>query len=845
MATGTRGTGAPGELYRLLDTTTDATNEEILQAYKKKVKIYEETSNTSKDTRQLCKARQKFDEVSKAFYTLSDKLRRKLYDQSNQIVEPAKRNKKAKPNGEYFVQFNDGSVTVHVPVGSSKQWIEAIETYYGTSTVDKGKHGHQLTVPFLEPDSDEAVGSVTFHVYQTCKILVQGSACYLWATYIFEHVKHLIQPRATVLDTDGRCEDTICSKCKRPGPEDEGVIQCNVCHEWYHYSCSGLHESSLCELIQNIASEYVCTLCTTDTSTGNIKEVLYNLLGSTKTQSPTDAREEIDASEETVPKVPREDGNNNRAIASPEERETSDDDKFTSLQNSVDKLEAILSSRITKENNAVDMLLARMADIENNLLSKTKDAPGDKMAKESDIEVLKRRVRSLETENKNLRHRVAALEEKGVKSVVSIATQSDTSATRQTLNEDEQSDVTIVHNIPTNNRFLPLTEDTPPQEEQTTRDNPSSPHSGNRQQRGPAPNRRHNENNNQTQAEIVIIGDSNTKGIIPNILYPGKRIAQYTAMTIPQASGMIKNTADLDPKCIVFHVGTNDIRQEKAANGVTENFRELVNTTHTKYPNAAIVMSTVPPRNDNHLMEVTRDVNSFLQILGQETPFITLADNDNLGDGRLIKQRLYRHDGYHLNKGGLRVMAANWKSAIHPIVGLGVYEGRKGRNDRTPRTRNTSASLTMSPQQSRESGRSAGNVQPTRSDQSYWSPQQSSENGRNAGNVQPARNDQGYRSTNRLPPESREPAASGRGFDAPWRPPRPVDDRRRPASWSYPPYQRDTAIPPRPFSPFVPNFEHMHVDWYPETQSEPRPWFPPEFPQRYPDWRYNYEHVRY
>ncbi|CAH1242284.1 Hypp6536 [Branchiostoma lanceolatum] len=46
------------------------------------------------------------------------------------IVEPAKRDKKAKPNGEYFVQFNDGSVTVHLPAGSAKQWIDAIEAYY-------------------------------------------------------------------------------------------------------------------------------------------------------------------------------------------------------------------------------------------------------------------------------------------------------------------------------------------------------------------------------------------------------------------------------------------------------------------------------------------------------------------------------------------------------------------------------------------------------------------------------------------------------------------------------------------------------------------------------------------
>eukprot|EP00058_Branchiostoma_floridae_P019626 XP_002605116.1 hypothetical protein BRAFLDRAFT_84213 [Branchiostoma floridae] len=630
MATDARETGAPGELYRLLETTTDATEEEIVHAYKAKVKNYEETTNTTKDKRLLNTARQKFAEVSKAFYILSDKHRRELYDQSNRIVEPTKRDKKAKPNGEYFVQFNNGSANVYLPVGSVEQWVKAIEAHYGTSSVDKeSNNAHQLAVPFLAPDTNEAVGSVTLHVYRTtCKILVQGSAYYLWTMYTFEQLKQLIHPPTIVPDTEVRCEDTVCIKCNRPGPEDEGVMQCNVCYKWYHYACTDLHESSLCELIQNEDSEYVCIVCSTDTT------------GKLKTQCPAVVQEETDVREETVPKQVVDDGNNNRTASSPSDRKTRDDDQIASLQNSVDKLEAILSTRITKENNAVDMLAARIAHIENRLLSDTKEAPGDKMAKESDIEVLKRRVRSLEAENKNLRHRIAALEEKGVKNVVSMATQSDnTPAAPQTLNEGEPciGDVTTVPNIPTNNRFLPLTENTPPQEQTTNGDVPASSHNGNKPQRGPTPNRRHNDN--QTRAEI---------------------------------------------------------------------------------------------------------------------------SNDN--------------------------------------------------------------------------GRNTENVQPTRSGQRY-----------RAANRHPAEpRNREPTATDQLPPEPRsmEPTAAGRGCDAPWQPPRPTDDRRRPSSWSHPPYQRDAAVPPRPFPPFVPNFEHMYMDWYPETQRDPRPWVPPEFAQRYPDWRY-YEHMRY
>eukprot|EP00058_Branchiostoma_floridae_P027939 XP_002613430.1 hypothetical protein BRAFLDRAFT_84553 [Branchiostoma floridae] len=57
------------ELYRLLEATTDATEEKIVHAYKAKVKSYEETANTTKDIRLLNTARQKFAEAPEAVST--------------------------------------------------------------------------------------------------------------------------------------------------------------------------------------------------------------------------------------------------------------------------------------------------------------------------------------------------------------------------------------------------------------------------------------------------------------------------------------------------------------------------------------------------------------------------------------------------------------------------------------------------------------------------------------------------------------------------------------------------------------------------------------------------------
>ena len=183
------------------------------------------------------------------------------------------------------------------------------------------------------------------------------------------------------------------------------------------------------------------------------------------------------------------------------------------------------------------------------------------------------------------------------------------------------------------------------------------------------------------QAEIVVIGDSNTRSIMPSILYPDKQVHKQPGMTIPEAIDIIETTPFSNPKCIVYHVGTNDVKQERAASGVTEKMRRLVATTHDKFPNAAIVLSSIPPRNDRHLMEIAKQVNAFIHILGQECGYISVADNDNMEENGSIKRVLFKDDGYHLNRGGVKVLAANLKEAIHPTVGLGTYNrGRRSSN---------------------------------------------------------------------------------------------------------------------------------------------------------------------
>ncbi|XP_078616266.1 uncharacterized protein LOC144884688 [Branchiostoma floridae x Branchiostoma japonicum] len=185
--------------------------------------------------------------------------------------------------------------------------------------------------------------------------------------------------------------------------------------------------------------------------------------------------------------------------------------------------------------------------------------------------------------------------------------------------------------------------------------------------------------NKETQLDILILGDSNTKALKTDVLYPSKSVNKELAFNISQCLDYIQSSARPDPKVILFHVGTDDIRDARDATFVTENFRELIQVTHEKYPRTNLVISSVLPRDDPTLQRFGDDVNTFLKVTADETSYIHTIDNSNFAASGSIKRPLYSSDGYHLNRNGTRVLAANIKRTINPLVGLGHYMGR--RND--------------------------------------------------------------------------------------------------------------------------------------------------------------------
>ncbi|KAI8516970.1 hypothetical protein Bbelb_055510 [Branchiostoma belcheri] len=184
--------------------------------------------------------------------------------------------------------------------------------------------------------------------------------------------------------------------------------------------------------------------------------------------------------------------------------------------------------------------------------------------------------------------------------------------------------------------------------------------------------------NKDTQLDILILGDSNTMALKENFMYPNKSVRKELVFNLTECTEFIQRSKLPSPKVILFHVGAYDIRDTPDATTVSESFRKLIQTTHDKYPNSSIVMSSVLPIDHAPtLQDVGNDVNSFLKVVADVTCYVHTIDNSNFADSGTIKSALYSSDGYHINRFGIRVLAANIKRATDPLLGIGQYTGRK------------------------------------------------------------------------------------------------------------------------------------------------------------------------
>ncbi|KAJ4432824.1 hypothetical protein ANN_21463 [Periplaneta americana] len=171
-------------------------------------------------------------------------------------------------------------------------------------------------------------------------------------------------------------------------------------------------------------------------------------------------------------------------------------------------------------------------------------------------------------------------------------------------------------------------------------------------------------------AASVIIGDSiirhvgNLHSELATECYPGIRVNEMKSVIENQERG--------DPKNIVLHVGTNDLR--RGVDYIMADVYDLVMETKKKYPAAGIVISGIVRRRDVNWRKVGR-VNKAFEWVAECLGARFVDPNSWIDD------RCFGRDGIHLNRRGAadmgslfaRVVTTTWRGGIEdPSAGSGT-----------------------------------------------------------------------------------------------------------------------------------------------------------------------------
>ena len=156
-----------------------------------------------------------------------------------------------------------------------------------------------------------------------------------------------------------------------------------------------------------------------------------------------------------------------------------------------------------------------------------------------------------------------------------------------------------------------------------------------------------------TDADIIILIDSNGKFVNEEQLFPGKKVCKVWCPTTDTALELLTEPTLGQPRHIIIHTGTNDLRaqQERVAECVR---RVAQKATHT-FPLSRITISTILPRRDVHPATIHR-VNADIYRGCSPLPNVHLAHHPALNISSL-------HDHVHLRRDMVGVFARALKDA--------------------------------------------------------------------------------------------------------------------------------------------------------------------------------------
>ena len=149
---------------------------------------------------------------------------------------------------------------------------------------------------------------------------------------------------------------------------------------------------------------------------------------------------------------------------------------------------------------------------------------------------------------------------------------------------------------------------------------------------------------NKFNNDILIFGDSNTKGLNPKKL--NANINSLSGATIDSALSLLSSSQETDDtiKGVVFHLGSNNLIND-TTQSIQEKFDVLIESTKRKYPNVKIGICHIPNWKDMDNQKI-QQINAFLK--SGKAEFIPVS-------------RYFQNDNKHYNQHGLAILAMNIK----------------------------------------------------------------------------------------------------------------------------------------------------------------------------------------
>ena len=170
---------------------------------------------------------------------------------------------------------------------------------------------------------------------------------------------------------------------------------------------------------------------------------------------------------------------------------------------------------------------------------------------------------------------------------------------------------------------------------------------------------------------IYVISDSMLKLIKPEglIAENNMKITKKWSANIEEA---IKVTEEINKaKCIIFHVGTNDLKHVPV-DIMVQSMSKLIDLAATKSDH--IIISNIIPRyDDNQLYIKLQMFNAKLSEMyldGSEK--VTISDNMNLGVRADYMSKYYDSDNIHINEDGSKILASNIKMTLHKKLNIRI-----------------------------------------------------------------------------------------------------------------------------------------------------------------------------